>query len=685
MSTLEKVSPIGSLSHRMDAREQKTINVSGGDQGNAKLPRSQNPKLCSDPWYPEQPMSQNIVGGQPIGVRTSQYERALFSSSLSDLFAQKMRLQSNDFSLRQSGSRVDSRWDKALPEAEARMLKNILPDEEELFSGMVDETGYGANASGVADDLDDLDLFSSSGGIELEGDESWAEKRSMAFSARGISGNANFAGHHASRMSPSIRAPNASAVSHQLGQEGSANSNNFYSPVGMTPPGPGSQFGSYEQLKLENFPIPNFHPHSLPEFHGGLSNGIPQAQSPSQIADMSDMYARVTERMGHDMHPVGSNGRDMELNKGTFAYSSNGNHFYAPHQSLASGPSSYEHHPLRNFYNPSVAPFVNGEHPRHAVQLPGFPRGQHLMMDMISSTDPAQHPVGSAPVINASQWDRLMHAGLSPEASTFHARAVKNGQIPGMHPLAYNMYPQANGTSIDVTKSNGLQSPQQMSHVLPRRSTMSSSFGSPMDRVRNRRYEASTNYADRKHYELKIDRILRGEDNRTTLMIKNIPNKYTSKMLLATIDEQHRGMYDFIYLPIDFKNKCNVGYAFINMVNPLHVVSFHQTFEGKKWEKFNSEKVATLAYARIQGKTALIAHFQNSSLMNEDKRCRPILFHTVGPNAGDQEPFPMGSNIRSRPGKPRTHGGDEEFEIKGQLKSWSSSGGADEASDETDY
>lgn len=64
-----------------------------------------------------------------------------------------------------------------------------------------------------------------------------------------------------------------------------------------------------------------------------------------------------------------------------------------------------------------------------------------------------------------------------------------------------------------------------------------------------------------------------------------------------------------------------------------------QTFNGKKWEKFNSEKVASLAYARIQGKAALIAHFQNSSLMNEDKRCRPILFHSDGPNAGDQVPY----------------------------------------------
>ena len=66
------------------------------------------------------------------------------------------------------------------------------------------------------------------------------------------------------------------------------------------------------------------------------------------------------------------------------------------------------------------------------------------------------------------------------------------------------------------------------------------------------------------------------------------------------------------------------------------MMQFWQVFNGKKWEKFNSEKVASLAYARIQGKAALVAHFQNSSLMNEDKRCRPILFNTDGPNAGEQ-------------------------------------------------
>ncbi|XP_059284704.1 protein MEI2-like 2 [Lycium ferocissimum] len=161
-----------------------------------------------------------------------------------------------------------------------------------------------------------------------------------------------------------------------------------------------------------------------------------------------------------------------------------------------------------------------------------------------------------------------------------------------------------------------------------------------MERGRSRRVESGNEIDNKKQYLLDLEKIMSGEDTRTTLMIKNIPNKYTSKMLLTVIDETHKNTYDFLYLPIDFKNKCNVGYAFINMVSPSHIISFYEAFNGKKWEKFNSEKVASLAYARIQGKTALVAHFQNSSLMNEDKRCRPILFRSEGQEAADQEPLP---------------------------------------------
>ncbi|GKV45558.1 hypothetical protein SLEP1_g52627 [Rubroshorea leprosula] len=197
---------------------------------------------------------------------------------------------------------------------------------------------------------------------------------------------------------------------------------------------------------------------------------------------------------------------------------------------------------------------------------------------------------------------------------------------PYVEIASHNIFSHAGG-------NNGVvHSPQQMCHLFHGRNTiisMPGSFESPNECVRNfshSRNESNSNNADKKQYELDIDRIIHGEDSRTTLMIKNIWNKYTSKVLLAAIDDHCQGTYDFIYFSIDFKAR----------------------------EKFSNEKVASLAYASIQGKAVLIAHFQNSSLINEDKRCYPILCHTDGLNAGDPESFPMGINIGSKPGKPQT-------------------------------
>ena len=94
-----------------------------------------------------------------------------------------------------------------------------------------------------------------------------------------------------------------------------------------------------------------------------------------------------------------------------------------------------------------------------------------------------------------------------------------------------------------------------------------------------------------------------GEDKRTTLMVKNIPNKYTQKMLLATIDEQFKGQYDFFYLPIDFKNKCNVGYAFLNMV----------------WSRLSSTVIARVTKCCWQSLTWMDA--TNSSAAEPSAKC----------------------------------------------------------------
>ena len=114
-------------------------------------------------------------------------------------------------------------------------------------------------------------------------------------------------------------------------------------------------------------------------------------------------------------------------------------------------------------------------------------------------------------------------------------------------------------------------------------------------------------------FQIDLDNIKNGVDKRTTLMIRNIPNKYTQDMFLDFVNETHKGKYDFIYLPIDFKNKCNVGYSFVNFIDPKSISTLFTRIQGKKWTRFNSEKICAVSYARIQGKENLIRHFQNST------------------------------------------------------------------------
>lgn len=116
---------------------------------------------------------------------------------------------------------------------------------------------------------------------------------------------------------------------------------------------------------------------------------------------------------------------------------------------------------------------------------------------------------------------------------------------------------------------------------------------------------------------------------RATLMIRNIPNKYSQKMLLDVLNRKYRGKYDFFYLPIDFKNRCNLGYAFVNFNDSKVTAEFYKEFHSKSWEEFNSKKVCEITYARVQGRDALIEHFRNSRFPCNEPDYLPLVFEPV--------------------------------------------------------
>ena len=93
---------------------------------------------------------------------------------------------------------------------------------------------------------------------------------------------------------------------------------------------------------------------------------------------------------------------------------------------------------------------------------------------------------------------------------------------------------------------------------------------------------------------------------RPNVMLKNLPNKYQSARLVQVLDAAgYSGAFDFVYLPIDFQNRCNVGYAFINFRSQPERLRFGREFDGKPVREvlpgFNSTKVCRVAPARFQG------------------------------------------------------------------------------------
>lgn len=52
--------------------------------------------------------------------------------------------------------------------------------------------------------------------------------------------------------------------------------------------------------------------------------------------------------------------------------------------------------------------------------------------------------------------------------------------------------------------------------------------------------------------QVRLDLIANGIDHRTTIMLRNVPNKIDQKMLVEYLDETSANEYDFVYLRIDF-------------------------------------------------------------------------------------------------------------------------------------
>lgn len=105
----------------------------------------------------------------------------------------------------------------------------------------------------------------------------------------------------------------------------------------------------------------------------------------------------------------------------------------------------------------------------------------------------------------------------------------------------------------------------------------------------------------------------------TTLMIRNVPNRYDRVMLMQELDMLgFQSKYDFLYLPIDNATHWNVGYAFVNFDEPKDAENCMRALEGHQFFKFRQGKkrVAQVSVAHIQGLEQNLAHCSGTSVFS---------------------------------------------------------------------
>jgi len=142
-----------------------------------------------------------------------------------------------------------------------------------------------------------------------------------------------------------------------------------------------------------------------------------------------------------------------------------------------------------------------------------------------------------------------------------------------------------------------------------------------------------------------------GDDDYTTVMLRNIPNKYTREMLVKELRVQgFTGKYDFLYIPTDFANDANPGYGFVNFRTNAARSLFEQKFNGQSVQDvlpvFKSSKVCEVTRAKHQGLQENVDRLRTSAeLMSRlavRQDCTPLMFDENGNLINFDTPQPCG-------------------------------------------
>lgn len=101
---------------------------------------------------------------------------------------------------------------------------------------------------------------------------------------------------------------------------------------------------------------------------------------------------------------------------------------------------------------------------------------------------------------------------------------------------------------------------------------------------------------------ISIENISKGKDQRTSLMIKNLPTNMTKENISSLLNEICK--IDYLYIPTNNKNRI-LGFAFVNVENYKDILKLYDALNSKN---VNNKKVE-ICYSKKQGVNSLVKSF----------------------------------------------------------------------------
>jgi len=189
----------------------------------------------------------------------------------------------------------------------------------------------------------------------------------------------------------------------------------------------------------------------------------------------------------------------------------------------------------------------------------------------------------------------------------------ESGQSPHytFHRLQYNnSMVNMNKTSTFLFPFSGITPINDNRHIYTSRFNSNENLFKQPFSLNKKTFTNNFNSSKKEKQVINLEDVALGKETRTTVMIRNIPIKYTDEHLEKEL-EQFKGKYDCLYMPFDYENGGNKGYAFLNLTSPYHVLLFYEVFYNKCWMFFDSKKICELNYAIFQGTEEIRKHANN--------------------------------------------------------------------------